>query len=44
VVTTVAGVPKVPATISPGGGSFTVSATGTAGRIFTGSLSWTCGT
>lgn len=44
VVTTVAGVAQVPATITSAGGSFSVSATGSAGRTFTGSLTWTCGT
>jgi len=43
VVTTVAGVSRVPVTISPDGGSFSVSATGSEGRTFTGSLTWTCG-
>lgn len=44
VVTTVAGVSRVPATITSAGGSFSVSATGSGGRTFTGSLTWTCGT
>ena len=44
VVTTVAGVSKVPATITSSGGSFSVSATGSGGRTFSGSLTWTCGT
>lgn len=44
VVTTVAGVSRVPASISSAGGSFSVSATGSGGRTFTGSLTWTCGT
>jgi hypothetical protein len=44
VVTTVAGVSLVPVTISSAGGSFSVSATGSEGRTFTGSLAWTCGT
>ncbi|WP_187365876.1 hypothetical protein [Trebonia kvetii] len=44
VVTTVAGVSRVPVAISSAGGSFSVSATGTGGRTFTGSLAWTCGT
>jgi hypothetical protein len=43
VVTTVAGVSRVPAVITATGGSFSVSATGSGGRTFTGSLSWTCG-
>ena len=43
VVTTVAGVSRVPAVITDGGGSFSVSATGTAGRTFSGSLAWVCG-
>ena len=43
VVTTVAGVSRVPAVITDGGGSFSVSATGTAGRTFSGSLTWVCG-
>jgi hypothetical protein len=43
VVTAVAGVSQVPVTINSGGGSFRVSAVGTAGRTFTGSLTWTCG-
>ena len=44
VVTTVAGVSRVPAAITATGGSFSVSATGSGGRTFTGSLNWTCGT
>ena len=44
VVTTIAGVSRVPAVITAAGGSFSVSATGSAGRTFTGSLNWTCGT
>jgi hypothetical protein len=44
VVTTVAGVSRVPAAITATGGSFSVSATGSGGRTFTGSLTWTCGT
>jgi hypothetical protein len=43
VVTTIAGVSKVPAAITATGGSFSVSATGSGGRTFTGSLTWTCG-
>ncbi len=43
VVTTIAGVSKVPAAITAKGGSFSVSATGSGGRTFTGSLTWTCG-
>ena len=43
-VTTIAGVSRVPASITAIGGSFSVSATGSAGRTFTGSLTWTCGT
>jgi hypothetical protein len=43
VVTTVAGVSRVPAVISSTGGSFSVSATGSGGRTFTGALKWTCG-
>jgi hypothetical protein len=43
VVTAVAGVSQVPAVITSTGGSFSVSATGSSGRTFTGSLSWTCG-
>lgn len=43
VVTTVAGVSRIPAVISSTGGSFSVSATGSGGRTLTGSLSWTCG-
>jgi len=43
VVTTVGGVSRVPARITADGGSFTVSAVGSGGRTFTGSLSWTCG-
>jgi hypothetical protein len=42
-VTTVAGVSRVPAVITAAGGSFSVSAPGSAGRTFTGSLSWVCG-
>jgi hypothetical protein len=34
----------VPAAITATGGSFSVSATGSGGRTFTGSLTWTCGT
>ena len=44
VVTTVAGVSRVPAAITSAGGSFSVSATGSEGRTFTGTLTWTCGT
>ena len=44
VVTTIAGVSRVPAAITAAGGSFSVSATGSGGRTFTGSLTWTCGT
>jgi hypothetical protein len=44
VVTTIAGVSRVPAAITATGGSFSVSATGSEGRTFTGSLTWTCGT
>ena len=44
VVTTVAGVSRVPATITAAGGSFSVSATGSEGRTLAGSLTWTCGT
>ena len=44
VVTTIAGVSRVPAAITAAGGSFSVSATGSEGRTFTGSLTWTCGT
>jgi hypothetical protein len=43
VITTVAGVSRVPAVLTGDGGSFTVSAVGSGGRTFTGSLSWTCG-
>jgi hypothetical protein len=43
VVTTIAGVSRVPAVISSTGGSFSVSATGSGGRTFTGSLTWACG-
>ena len=43
VLTTVAGVSEVPAMITADGGSFSVSATGTDGRTFTGSLTWACG-
>lgn len=42
-VTAVAGVSRVPAVLAGSGGSFTVSAVGSGGRTFTGSLSWTCG-
>jgi hypothetical protein len=42
-VTTLAGVSKVPAVITEGGGSFTVSATGAEGRTLSGSLTWVCG-
>jgi hypothetical protein len=41
-VTTLAGVFRVPAVITSTGGSFSVSATGTEGRTFTGSLTWVC--
>ena len=44
VVTTVAGVSRIPAAITSTGGSFSISATGSAGRTLTGSLNWTCGT
>jgi hypothetical protein len=43
VVTTVGGISRVPANITTSGGSFAVSAVGSGGRTFTGSLSWTCG-
>jgi hypothetical protein len=43
VVTAVAGVSRVPAVLSSTGGSFSVSAKGSGGRTFTGSLKWTCG-
>jgi hypothetical protein len=43
VVTTVAGVARVPADLSAAGGSFTVKAVGTQGRTVAGSLSWHCG-
>ena len=43
VVTTVAGVSRIPAVITSTGGSFLVSATGSDGRTLSGSLSWTCG-
>ena len=43
VVTTVAGLPRIPAVITSTGGSFSVSATGSGGRTLSGSLSWTCG-
>jgi hypothetical protein len=42
-VTTLAGVFRVPAVITSTGGSFSVSATGIEGRTFTGSLTWVCG-
>jgi hypothetical protein len=42
-VTTLAGVSRVPAMITSAGGSFSVSATSSEGRTFTGSLTWTCG-
>jgi hypothetical protein len=42
-VTTLAGVYRVPAVITSTGGSFSVSATGIEGRTFTGSLTWVCG-
>jgi hypothetical protein len=41
-VTTVGGVSRVPAVITASGGSFSVSATGSGGRTFTGTLAWTC--
>jgi hypothetical protein len=44
VVTTVAGVSRIPTAITSTGGSFSVSATGSDGRTLTGSLNWTCGT
>jgi hypothetical protein len=43
VVTTLAAVSQVPAVITAAGGSFTVTATGTEGRTFSGSLAWVCG-
>lgn len=43
VVTSIAGVSRVPAEISATGGSFSVSAAGSGGRTFAGSLTWTCG-
>jgi hypothetical protein len=43
VVTTLAGVSQVPATITRTGGSFSVKAIGREGRPFTGSLHWVCG-
>jgi hypothetical protein len=43
-VTTLAGVSRVPASITATGGSFSVSATSSEGRTFSGSLTWTCGT
>ena len=43
VVTTLAGVSPVRATITRTGGSFSVSAVGREGRTFTGSLHWVCG-
>lgn len=42
-VTAVGHVSRVPAVITADGGSFTVSAVGSGGRTFTGSLRWTCG-
>jgi hypothetical protein len=42
VVTAIAGTARTPAVITASGGSFTVSATGTEGRTFAGSLTWTC--
>jgi hypothetical protein len=42
-VTTLAAVSQVPAVITATGGSFTVTATGTEGRTFSGSLAWACG-
>jgi hypothetical protein len=42
-VTAIGGVSRVPAVITTSGGSFTVSAVGTEGRTFTGTLTWTCG-
>jgi hypothetical protein len=43
VVTAAGRVSSVPAAITAAGGSFTVSAVGSAGRTLAGSLSWTCG-
>lgn len=43
VVTTVAGVSRIPAVLTSAGGSFSVSATGSGGRTVAGSLSWVCG-
>lgn len=43
VVTTVAAVAGTPVTLSAEGGSFDLSATGSAGRTVAGSLSWVCG-
>jgi hypothetical protein len=42
-VTAVGHVSRVPAVITAAGGSFTLSAVGSGGRTFTGSLRWTCG-
>jgi hypothetical protein len=42
-VTTLAGVARVPAVITATGGSFSVSGVGREGRTFTGSLRWVCG-
>ena len=42
-VTSLAGVAKVPALVTSAGGSFTVTATSSEGRTFTGSLAWVCG-
>jgi hypothetical protein len=42
-VTTLAGVAQVPAVITSTGGSFSVTATGSEGRSFSGSMSWVCG-
>ena len=43
VLTTVAGLPGIPAVITSTGGSFSVNATGSGGRTLRGSLSWACG-
>lgn len=42
-VTKVARASRVPAVITSAGGSFSLSATGSEGRILSGSLSWVCG-
>lgn len=41
-VTTVTGLPKVPATVTDSGGSYQINATGQNGRSLVATISWTC--